>query len=140
MNNLVKFLIEIRGLHYVVQRNWENLPDGITKEHPDIDLFVSEKDKKKLLSVIKKYPEFPADVRSPQDNYYPFEIGIALLTNRIIKEGLFWVPNPKAHFLSLYYHNLVHKENNPYGKDLEKIFKKAYPPVRCIDQGVGYYI
>lgn len=140
MDNLAKFLIEIRGLHYVVQRHWGNLPDGLIKEHPDIDLFVSELAVEKLLSIAKKYPKLPIDVRSPGDGYYPFEIGIALLTGRLLKERIFWVPNPKAHFLSLYYHNLVHKEGDPYGKDLEEIFKEAYTPVRCADPGVGYHV
>lgn len=139
-NLLAKFLIEIRDLHYVVQRHWENFPEGLVEGHPDIDLFVSEKDNEEILNIVKKYPRIPIDVRSPEDGYYPFEIGMALLTDRVIKERMFWVPNPKAHFLSLYYHNLVHKGNNPYGKDLEKIFKEAYPPVRCSDQGVGYNV
>jgi len=140
MDNLAKFLIEIRDLHYVVQRHWENLPRGFVKGHPDLDLFVSEKDNEKLSSIAKKYPEIPIDVRSLGDGYYPFDIGIALLTGRLMKERIFWIPNPKAHFLSLYYHNLVHKENNPYGKELDEIFKGAYPPVRCEDPGVGYNI
>ena len=126
-DNLARFLIEIRDLHYVVQRHWGNLPNGFVKGHLDIDLFVSGRDYEKLLIIAKKYPEIPIDVRSPGDGYYPFDIGIALLTNRLLKERIFWVPNPKAHFLSLYYHNLVHKENNPYGKKLEEIFREAYP-------------
>ena len=140
MDNLARFLIEIRDLHYVVQRHWENLPNGFVKGHPDIDLFVSGIDYEKLLIIAKKYPEIPIDVRSPGDGYYPFDIGIALLTNRVLKERIFWVPNPKAHFLSMYYHNLVHKKNNSYGKDLEEIFKEAYTPVHCEDPGVGYYV
>lgn len=127
MDSLARFLIEIRNLHYVVQRHWEKLPRGFVKVHPGIALFVSERDSEKLLGITKKYPEIPTYIRSLGDGYYPFDIGMALLTNRLLKERIFWIPNPKAHFLSLYHHNLVHKENNPYGKELEEIFKEAYP-------------
>lgn len=138
--DLAKFLGEIRSLHYVVQRHWAELPDNFIEGHSDIDLFVSEKDKDELLSIVKKYPEIPIDVRSPEDGYYPLDIGLALLTDRTIEKGLFWIPNPRPHFLALYYHSLIHKGDHPYEKELRHIFKKAFPPVRCKDQGVGYNV
>ena len=46
----------------------------------------------------------------------------------------------EAYFNALYYHNLVHKEYDAYSKELERIFLSAYPPVRCTDKGVGYYV
>ncbi len=137
--NIAKFLGEIRNLHYVVQRHWAELPDKFIEGHSDIDLFVSEKDREELSSVVKRYPEIPIDVRSPEDGYYPLDIGLALLTDRIIEKGLFWIPNSRTHFLSLYYHSLIHKDDNPYRLEVSEIFKKAYPPVRCKDSGVGYY-
>lgn len=136
---IAEFLGEIRSLHYVVQRHWDELPGGFIEGHPDIDLFVSEKDKEELSSIAEKYHEIPIDVRFPGDGYYPLEIGIAMLTGRIMKEGIFWIPSSEAHFLSMYYHNLIHKENNPYGKKLDEIFKQAYVPVRCDDSGVGFF-
>lgn len=136
---IAEFLGEIRWLHYVVQRNWEKLPGGFVEGHADLDLFVSERDREKLLSIVAKYPEIPIDVRYPDDGYYPLEIGLAMLTDRVAGD-LFWRPNNKAHFLSLYYHNLIHKENDPYGKELKEIFKKAYPPVKCEDEGVGFHV
>lgn len=141
MSNLkiAEFLKEIVALHYVVQRHWDKLPNGFVEGHADLDLYVSENDKEKLMSVAEKYSDIPIDVRSLDDSYYPLEIGLALLTNRVA-DGLFWKPNPKAYFLSMYYHSLIHKENDPYGKELKEIFKKAYPPVKCEDEGVGFHV
>ena len=135
-----EFLEEIKELHYVVQRNWENLPDGFTEGHEDLDLFVSKKDREKIVDIALKYPKLKIDIRSFLDDYYPENIGRALLTERILEKDLFWIPNTMAHFMSLYYHNLVHKEGNPYKKKLEEIFKETFPPVRCKDEGVGYFI
>lgn len=133
------FFEKIRGLTYVVQRNWENLPgDYEVDGHGDLDLFATDEDKIKIQEILKEYPEIPCDVRSPEDDYYPREIAEMLLISRTEQKG-FFVPGPIPAFIALYYHDLIHKEGNPYGAKLKKTFKEAFPPVRCKDAGVGFY-
>lgn len=103
----------IKHLEYVVQRNWENLPYSIGVEgHEDLDLFCSDEDRAELELLTHEYPL--VDVRSPMDDYYPEEIADMLLVTRFQYEE-FFIPTPIAHFLALYYHNAVHKKDNPYG-------------------------
>lgn len=131
-----RFLSEIRDTKYVVQRNWEHLPES-TEKHNDLDIFVCEEDRHFVEALSKNYPMI--DVRYPGDGYYPPEIEKLLLEDRRELNG-FWIPSEKAHFLSLYYHNLVHKQNDPYCEELKEIFLSWMPPTRCIDQGVGYFV
>jgi|14_taG_2_1085336.scaffolds.fasta_scaffold50969_2 hypothetical protein len=130
------FLEKIEGLNYVVQRNWDYLPER-TETHDDIDIFVSLEDKDEMLFFAEHY-DF-VDVRFPGDGYYPKEIEEKLLTDRREYNG-FWIPSKEAHFLALYYHNLVHKQDNPYGDHLESLFLEWCKPTRCVDEGVGYYV
>lgn len=139
MNTLKDFLAEIKGFIYVVQRNWENLPESYAVDgHEDLDLFATNDDKSRIQSVLQKYPDIKCDVRSEEDDYYPVDIADHLLSNRLETNG-FFIPNDQAAFDALYYHNLIHKEGNPYGKKLAQMFKKIYAPVRCKDMGVGHY-
>lgn len=134
-----KFFEDIKGFTYVVQRNWENLPfDYATNGHDDLDLFATDDDKHRIESVLQNYPEILCDVRSPKDLYYPADISAMLLQNRVEQDG-FYIPNPIAGFLAIYYHNLIHKEGDPYKAKLESMFKEMFPPVRCKDTGVGFY-
>lgn len=136
--NLKKLAKAISHLNYVVQRNWDFLPESmIVGNHDDLDLFVSDEDRAELELLIKGYEKI--DCRSPQDNYYPQEISEELLSDRI-KFNDFWIPNNYAHFFSLFYHNAVHKKDNPYGEKLKELFLEEFPPVRCTDGGVGYYV
>jgi hypothetical protein len=139
MSQLESFLKEIKDLNYVVQRNWELLPEGFVEGHEDLDLFTTEKDKPKLLEIAKKYPEIKIDIRSYSDWYYPPNIGTQLLTNRVLEKDLFWIPNDFAHFISLYYHDWVHKGGGYYTEKLRDIFIKIYTPTKCKDEGVGFY-
>lgn len=130
----------IKDLKYVVQRNWKNLPNSyLVDGHGDLDLFSTDEDKPKILDMLANYPEIPCDVRSPEDDYYPYEISMMLLEGRIKKPDGFYIPNPMAAFFALYYHNLIHKNNDPYRNELERRFKSIFPPVRCKDPGVGFY-
>lgn len=139
MNTLTDFLLEIKGFIYVVQRNWENLPESyVVDGHDDLDLFATNDDKSRIQSVLQRYPDIHCDVRSEEDDYYPTDIGDKLLSNRLEING-FFIPNDQAAFDALYYHNLIHKEGNPYGDKLGQLFKKIYPPVKCKDLGVGFY-
>ena len=137
---LRKFFEEIYGFEYVVQRNWESLPfDYAVNGHDDLDLFVSDIEKPNIQRILKeKYPEILCDVRSPEDDYYPMNLSVLLLANRVEQDG-FYIPNPMAAFFAIYYHNLVHKQDGPYDNKLKDMFKEMFPPVRCKDRGVGFY-
>lgn len=130
---------KIKHLNYVVQRNWDNLPESCeVGVHKDLDLFVSEDDRDELVRHLEPYYEL-VDVRSPRDDYYPREISEQLLASHRWHGG-FRIPSESAAFLALYYHNLVHKDGDPYKDELDDLFIEAYPPVQCADQGVGYYL
>lgn len=133
------FFDEIKDLTYVVQRNWENLPaDYEVDGHKDLDLFATDDDKRRIESILQKYPEILCDVRSPEDDYYPHDISEMLLKNRMGQGGV-WIPNPMTAFFAIYYHNLIHKQDDPYKEKLNKMFKQMFPPVKCKDAGVGFY-
>lgn len=133
-----QLLEDIKDLDYVVQRNWEELPEG-DPDHPDLDLFVANHHYAKLMEIVRKHNlQDYVDVRFPGDGYYPPEIEVMLLEDVHIL--MVKIPNPKSHFLSLNYHSLVHKENDPYRDKLKELFLQAYPPVRPVDTGVGYYV
>ncbi len=125
---------ELRKFNYVVQRNWEGLPE-LDKEHPDLDLLVSDEDYNDCLLVTQEYPW--VDLRCPSDGYYPRYIADQMLVDRRDHEG--WaIPNNKAHFLSLYYHNAVHKNGNPYGDKLRDIFLTWLPATKPDDPHVQF--
>lgn len=133
---LEKLAWKLAPLHYVVQRNWENFPDI----KGDLDLFVSTEDYEELDKIIDEFP-YPelVDIRYPGDGYYPPSIEKLLLKDYRWHHD-FKIPTPNAHFFSLYYHNAVHKENNPYEKKLKELFLGLYPPVKPQDPGVGYFV
>lgn len=123
---------KIKHLDYVVQRNWE----GETG-HDDLDLFVSLEDADEMLAIVGDDPL--VDVRFPGDGYYPVGIERFLLLEPAEYKG--WkIPNPFAHFISLYYHNAVHKDTDPYKDKLRQLFFEVFPPVEPDDKGVGYYV
>lgn len=129
---------KIEHLNYVVQRNWANLPKSCeVGTHKDLDLFVSEEDRPELEEILQDYPL--VDCRSKSDHYYPEEIGDMLLVGRRKFNG-FWIPDSFYYFTALYYHNAVHKQGDPYKDELRQAFLEAYPPQKCTDEGVGYYV
>lgn len=137
---LEKLAKDLSKFTYVIQRNWDNLPgDYKVDGHEDIDIFVHEDERNDLEMAIAPYREhIPIDVRSERDNYYPPNIAFLMLEARKQHNG-FYIPNELAHYVSLNYHNLVHKKDNPYGKKLNQLFLEIYRPVKCVDNGVGYY-
>lgn len=124
---------KIAHLRYVVTRNWEQLPH-ISDEHPDLDIFVAGEDYEEMLSLAEPY----YDVRTQGDGYYPKYIEEKLLDVPREYKG-FKVPGPEAYFLSLYYHNAVHKKGDPYGERLRDIFLSWINPTRPFDAGVNFY-
>ena len=106
---LRQFFDEIKDFTYVVQRNWENLPaDYLVPGHDDLDLFATDDDKRRIETVLQRYPDIRCDVRSPEDDYYPYDINEMLLKNRM-GQGGFWIPNPMTAFFSLFYPHPIHK-------------------------------
>ena len=140
LSTLLKQLaMELGRFDYVVQRNWENLPDTYEVDgHGDLDLFVSDLDRNEVDIVVRPYQQyFPIDVRSPRDNYYPDRINMLLLEARRQYNG-FYIPNEIAFFWALYWHNMAHKDGDPYRKKLNQVFTMINRPVQCIDKGVKY--
>jgi hypothetical protein len=136
--NLKELAKLLKPYKYVVQRNWQNLPNSIEVDgHNDLDLFVSDDDYNEVVLLTKSFDFI--DVRCPADNYYPPDISLLLLTDRQEYKG-FYIPFDTAYFLALYYHNIVHKQGNPYEKELARTFLRMFPPVKCRDVGVGYDI
>ena len=137
MDELEILAKSLEDLNYVVQRNWRNLPESmVVDNHDDLDLFCSERDRDKIEEIIKDQPLI--DVRSARDDYYPKDIGNALLQDTQ-EYGGFKIPNEVSYLLALQYHNYVHKENDPYGGEIRRTFLKLFPPVKCKDEGVGFY-
>jgi len=132
MDELLKALAPF---NYVVQRNWQDLPD-LDPDHPDLDLFVAEEDYNDCLLVTQEYGFI--DLRHPSDGYYPPYISQLMLIDRREHNG--WaIPNKKAYFLSLYYHDAVHKKDNPYKTELRRAFLDWINPTEPDDKGVNYY-
>lgn len=133
--NLPAFFKDIQHLRYVVMRNWETMPpDG------DIDLYVHPDDAEALRQMCQSHLErMWYDIRTIGDSYYPDELGWALLDKRNWDEGGFWVPNSAAHFISLYYHQVVHKGDHRYDEKLKQILFEEFPPERPEDPGVEYH-
>lgn len=137
---LNELFTELAPYKYCIQRNFENLPQSyVVGSHMDIDLFTSDEDKERVVEICGKSP-LPIDVRSPSDLYYPELINDLLLKDMALIDELYKVPNTHAYFLSLYYHNAVHKEDNPYRERLVGLFLNLFSPVKCVDEGVGYYV
>lgn len=123
---------KLQHLNYVVQRNWEG-----EEGHDDLDLLVWGRDEKELREIVDDDPL--VDIRTEKDGYYPKKLAILMLTRREQENG-WWVPNKHAHFLSLYYHNEVHKEGNPYAHKLRELLLELYPPTEPDDKGVEFHI
>lgn len=135
--NLQNLAEQLRPYTYVVQRNWQNLPDSMEVDgHNDLDLFVSAEDYNAVRKITD--PLGFVDVRKADDLYYPPDIARLMLVDRQEFHG-FYIPFLTAYFLSLYYHNAVHKQGNPYEKELKRVFLEMFPPVKCTDEGVGYH-
>ncbi len=106
-----------RNVRYVVLRWFETLPDVAPGE--DIDLLVADDDLEKLDDLfVRSRSGRACDVYSvtglPGSDfrkmaYYPPHLSEGVIANRVLLRGLFRVPNPPDHFLSLAYHALYHK-------------------------------
>lgn len=125
---------EIQDLHYVVQRNWDGLPEN---PGDDIDIFATH-DHAELIWALAQALPIKVDVRYPGDGYYPQTIERKLLADHRMHNG--WkIPTQEAAYDALMYHSLIHKENHPYEQKLVTLFLQMHPPVKPNDTGVGYY-
>lgn len=141
MYNLNSLAERLYDIEYVVLRNWKDLPDSLGESgHEDLDLFVTEGDRGKLMQVLTEFDQRDkVDVWGPNDGYFPQTIAQYITRISRLFEG-FKIPSKVFYFESLYYHNAVHKEDSPYDKELKRAFLDAYPPMMCTDKGVGHYV
>lgn len=114
-----KFFRELasRNVRYVVLRWFDTLPDVAPGE--DIDLLVADDDLGKLDELFSRSRSgLACDVYSvtglPGSDfrkmaYYPPHLSETVLANAVLQRGLFRVPAPIDHYLSLAYHALYHK-------------------------------
>lgn len=136
--NISEVAPKIEHLNYVVMRKWDYLPLIIGDD--DVDFFVSKEDYDEMDEILKQYiPDHLYDLRTNGDNYFAKEIEDDLLLSRRQYNG-FWIPSPRAHFLSLYYHNLIHKGDDRYHTHLKRIFINWLNPQPPEDKGVGYHV
>ncbi len=163
VSQLLQYLNEI-DFHYVVLRNWENLPESVELgDHSDLDFLVYDFNHWREVITEAKL-EFPlprvrfkipigdeyiyADVRSIGDGYYPADFQQAVLEHREWNPKGFWTPSPLHHRLALAYHAVHHKNSNTYAnwlgdvkvKDLLEALKAStigwVPPT---DKSVGAF-
>jgi len=110
---------------YIILRNFDNLNEQLSSEHPDVDLLVENK--YNIANIMNAKPttnksyrvqyvvaidkkEINFDLRHLGDNYYCDNFEKELLNTRK-KHMYFYTPNNEMLFYSLIYHALVHKEN-----------------------------
>jgi len=127
MDNVKEFFDRMHDVdfHYVVLRNWENLPNDVCLgEHSDLDIYVYDFEHFKEIfpMAVAEYPSprvrmkvpigesyFYCDVRSVGDGYYPDDFGRAMLVRREMNPNGFYTPDPVHHRLALAYHVVHHK-------------------------------
>lgn len=111
--------------HYVVLRNWENLPNDVCLgAHSDLDILVYDFEHfcEVIPTAVPDYPYprvrmkipigdsfFYCDVRHIGDGYYPDDFARAMLVTREWNHNGFYTPNPVHHRLALVYHCVHHK-------------------------------
>lgn len=136
--NITELAPKIKHLNYVVMRKWNYLPEIVGDD--DVDFFVALEDYDEMEDILKaNMPDHLFDLRTNGDNYFSAEIEKDLLLNRREFNG-FWIPSERAHFLSLYYHDLVHKGDDRYHTKLKRIFWDWHNPQEPEDKGVGYKV
>lgn len=131
---------EIKGLDYVVMRNWKTMPPN-----GDIDFFVDPWHYDQLKEACAKHLQDSKwfDIRTTGDKYFSPDVEHEMLYDRRLFRhddgATFWIPSAQAHFLSLYYHQLVHKGDHRYEKDLDLAFWDWMRPEEPSDAGVGFH-
>lgn len=106
-----------RGVQYVVLRWFEAFP--FIEEGEDIDLLVCDEDVDRIMDLFGGNRDAQAfdiynltgakghDYKSLP--YYPPNVAQSILDNRLFKDELYAIPNPKHHLLSMAYHVVFHK-------------------------------
>lgn len=119
------FSVLNEAIPYVVVRNYEWLPDQYsTAAHGDIDLLTSSAEEMAYVCNAQKvFPEklrvhysvaigdesVLFDFRYVGDEYYDHSWQQAILNERVLHEGGFYIPDSENYFYSLLYHALIHK-------------------------------
>lgn len=112
-------------IEYVILRNFEELPENIiVGEHGDVDFLTSNLHQFELIANSIKVSIFKfrvreivnisgkkiyCDIRYSGDNYYCLKWEKDILSNRILNERGFYIPDTINLFYSLLYHTLIHK-------------------------------
>jgi len=125
-DSLKSFLYVLNSsVEYVVLRNYEDYPEKYSsREHGDIDLLVSNLKLIKYLTGARKVfnrknrvhhkiriqgNDVFFDFRYVGDSYYDKNWEQQILESRILKDGLFYIPDETNHYYSLLYHAILHK-------------------------------
>lgn len=112
---------------YVILRNYEEIEEGsfYSSEHPDIDFLTT--DGRKFAQIIQAHPRFVKDdgihykvviagtevmidVRSVGDGYYDAKWEKNILSDRILKNNLFYIVDDMNYYYSLAYHAILQKK------------------------------
>lgn len=112
---------------YVILRNYEEIEKGgfYSSGHPDIDFLTT--DGRKFAQIIQAYPRFVKDdgihykvviagtevmidARSVGDGYYDAKWERNILSNRKLKNTLFYVVDDMNYYYSLVYHAILQKK------------------------------
>lgn len=120
--------LDARGVDYVVLRWFEDLPELAVGE--DVDILVRDESLEEVHELLAQGPGVvPIDVYSvtglPRSDYRNMAYYPPYLAEEILDgaehRGVYKVPNPEHHFLSLAYHALYHKGDDSGLPDGEEI-------------------
>ena len=112
---------------YIILRNYEEIDadNFYTSGHADVDFLA--RDGRRFAKQIHAYPRFVSDdgihykvliagtevvidVRSVGDGYYDANWEMALLHNRVMLDGRFYIPDKENTYYSLVYHAILQKK------------------------------
>ena len=129
------------GVKYVVLRNFQGLPETAQLgAHGDLDLLVEDRDavasalgaekcQTNPLRVQYKVPVGDSyqltDLRYVGDLYYPTEFAKAILAERVLHPGGFYIPRRDHYFWSLLYHAIIHKVGSKISQNYTREFRSC---------------
>lgn len=147
-NAIRKFLAFLNdNCEYVILRNWSELLDeDIISSHKDIDILTSNKDvfiektqakpvydnnHRNNYTVVFDGESIRVDIRYIGDGYFPAELERELLANKVLYNGMFYIPSSEPYFYSLAYHAVLQKRqlSEEYTEKLSCVYRELY----CID-------
>jgi hypothetical protein len=124
IGNLKRFFSNLnqQNVDYVVLRWFDEVPTTVNLEktfQQDVDILFAVKDLKKLVKIAANHPgTIPFDCYSAEGKrgsathgypYYPPFLAYQILKSKTLHKGVFHIPSPKLHCLSLIFHIIYHK-------------------------------